>query len=201
MGGKGVLKRVEKLIKPPRNGPFKLDLGCANNKNPDGFRGVDIIAFEGVDYVFDLTQRWPLPDKCVDEVFSSHTLEHFDGYERAYFCNELWRVLKDDGKAVIVVPHWSSGRAFGDPTHKWPPMAEFFWYYLDRDWRRKEAAHTDREFVEWGFDCNFETTWVYGMAPCILQRAQDYQTYAVNHLRETIYDMHATLIKKKPAQT
>jgi SAM-dependent methyltransferase len=193
-----VLQKVERprLIKPPKGKPFKLDLGCGEKKQ-EGFLGVDRIKFECVDYVFDLTERWPLADRCVDEICSAHCLEHFTSPERCHFINELWRVLKDDGKATIVVPHWSTCRAYGDPTHQWPPMGEFFWYYLDREWRMKEAPHTDMQHLPWGYDTDFETVWGYGIAPPVLTRSSEFQTFALNHYREAVYDIHATLTKKK----
>ena len=103
-----MLQKVEKvkLIKRPKSGPFKLDLGCGDNKNPEGFYGVDIVKFPCVDYVFDLTKRWPLADLSVDEVHCAHTMEHFTGQERCFFVNELWRVLTKDGTAKIVVPQF-----------------------------------------------------------------------------------------------
>lgn len=186
------------MIKRPRKGPLKLDLGCGGKKQ-EGFLGVDRIKFTGVDHVCDLTKPWPIADGIVDEVCSTHFVEHLTPPERCHFFNELWRVLKSEGKATIITPHWSTCRAYGDPTHQWPPMGEFFWYYLDRSWRTMEAPHTDKQYLPWGYDCDFETTWGYGLAPPILQRSQDYQNYAVNHLREAVYDIHATLTKRKAA--
>ena len=183
------------LIKRPRKGQLKLDLGCGTRKQK-GFRGIDILQFKGVDYICDLTKRWPLADLSVDEVFSSHFLEHLTAPQRCHFFNELWRVLLPDGKATIVVPHWSTCRAYGDPTHQWPPIGEFLWYYLDRTWRNEHAPHTDIENLPWGYACDFHTTWGYGLAPTIVPRAQDFQTFAVNHYREAIFDLHVTITKR-----
>ena len=185
-------------IRPPKKGPFKLDLGCGTRKQK-GFVGIDQTKFKGVDHVLDLTKPWPIADRVVDEVHSSHFLEHLTSPQRCHFFNELWRVLKSDGKAVIITPHWSTCRAYGDPTHQWPPVGEFLWYYLDREWRAEHAPHTDIKHLSWGYDTDFECVWGYGIAPAIQPRAQDYQTYAVNHLREAIYDIHVTLTKKKRA--
>src|SRR5688572_13911022 len=101
---------------------IKLDLGCGPNKK-EGFLGVDSIKFKGVDVVFDLaTGRWPWKDNSVSEAHASHFVEHLDAKERTHFVNELYRVLKPGATAQIIVPHWASQRAYGDPTHKWPPV-------------------------------------------------------------------------------
>lgn len=182
-------------IKRPKRGPFKIDLGCGPHKQK-GFIGVDRTKFKGVDHVVDLTLPWPIADKKVDEIFSSHFLEHLTPPQRCHFFNELNRVMKDDGKATIIVPHWSTSRAYGDPTHQWPPMGEFFWYYLDRDWRSEHAPHTDIKNLAWGYDCNLTVVWGYGLAPDLLTRSQEFQTFAVNRYREAVYDIHATVTKK-----
>lgn len=110
---------------------MKLDLGCGKNK-AQGFIGVDSIAFEGVDLVADLRKDWPWKDGEVDEVHCSHFLEHLTGAERIHFFNELYRVLKHGGQARIITPHWSHERAYGDPTHQWPPVCSWTYFYLDK---------------------------------------------------------------------
>jgi hypothetical protein len=95
---------------------LKLDFGCGPNKR-EGFQGVDSIAFPGVDFVVDLRQRWPWEDNSVAEAHASHFIEHLTAMERVHFANELYRVLKPGGKCTVIVPHWGSCRAYGDPTH------------------------------------------------------------------------------------
>ena len=59
----------------------------------EGFVGCDVLAFEGVDYVCDLSKdKFPFEDSSVDEFHCSHFLEHLTGPERIHFFNELWRV-------------------------------------------------------------------------------------------------------------
>lgn len=132
---------------------LKLDLGCGKNKCAPDFVGVDSIAFPGVEQVVDLRQPWPWVDGEVDEVHSSHTVEHFTNVERVHFWNELYRVLKPGGTARIVVPNWSHACAYGDPTHQWPPMSEWAALYLNKAWRDANAPHV-------GLTCDFD----YGTA-------------------------------------
>ena len=110
---------------------LKLDIGCGKGKKA-GFHGVDSIAFDGVDTVFDVrTSPWPWADNSVEEVHCSHFLEHLTATERVQFMNEMWRVMKEGAKATLITPHWGSNRAYGDPTHQWPPVSEMWFYYLD----------------------------------------------------------------------
>lgn len=168
--------------------PLKLDLGCGKNKRA-GFFGVDAIAFDGVDKVADLRAAWPWTDDSVGEVHCSHFLEHLTGAERVHFYNELHRVMAPGAKAQIIVPHWASGRAYGDPTHQWPPVVEFSFYYLDKGWREVNAPHC-------GFTCDFLATWGYSVHPTWQARAQDVQLFAMNHYREVAQDIIATLVKR-----
>lgn len=186
-------------IKPAPAVPLKLDLGCGPNKR-EGFDGVDSIAFDGVDWVADLNQPWPWADNSVEEVNCSHTLEHFDGTERVHFANELYRVLVPGGKAIITTPHWASNRAYGDPTHKWPPVAEMWFYYLSKDWRKENAPHTDVAHSDKGFNCDFVATWGYNLHPELNLRNQEFQQYAVGFYKEAAQDLIATLVKTEVAK-
>jgi SAM-dependent methyltransferase len=177
--------------------PIRIDIGCGPNKKP-GFIGCDQTAFPNVDVVADLNKTWPWKDSTVDEAHSSHCLEHFDSIERVHFLNELWRVLKPGAKATIITPHWASCRSYGDPTHKWPPMSEFLWFYLKKDWRMANAPHTDAQHLSWGYKVNFEVTWGYSLNPEVAVRNQEYQQYAMTFLKEAAQDMIATLVAVKP---
>lgn len=175
----------------------KLDIGCGSKKK-EGFVGIDRIKFDGVDVVCDVGVA-PLPyeDNTVDEVHSSHFVEHLSASERIHFMNELSRVMKPGAKATIIVPHYSSGRAYGDLTHQWPPVSEFWFYYLKKEWRMQNAPHTDQEHWPGGYCCDFDATWGYGLHPSLLVRNQEYQQFALNFYREAAQDIHATLVKRE----
>lgn len=169
---------------------LKLDLGCGKNKK-DGFIGVDSRDFEGVDQVVDLRQPWPWDDASVEEVHCSHFVEHLTGAERIHFVNELYRVLIPGGKMLMVTPHWNASRAYGDLTHQWPPVSEFWFYYLSKEWRAVNAPHND------GYTCDFEVTWGYSLHPNIMSRSQDHQMFALANYRDAAQDIIATLVAKK----
>lgn len=176
--------------------PVKLDIGCGPNKIGPEWIGVDAIKFDKVDVQLDInTPIWPWEDNSVDEVHCSHFVEHLDSTERVHFVNELYRVLKPGAKATIITPHWSSCRAYGDLTHKWPPVSEFWFYYLDKNWRAANAPHGDIQFNPAGYSCNFQATWGYSLRQDILVKNQEQQMYAMNNFKDVCQDTIASLIK------
>jgi SAM-dependent methyltransferase len=192
------IRRKGPMLSNAPAAPLKLDLGCGMNVK-DGFEGVDIIPFEGkVKHVVDLRKTpWPWKDSSVGEVNCSHFLEHLTAAERVAFVNELYRVLIPDGKALIVTPHWASNRAYGDPTHAWPPVSEMWFYYISAEWRLKEAPHTDRKYWPGGFSCDFAATWGYTLEKSLIARNAEYQQFALSWYKEAAQDMLATLVAKK----
>jgi len=167
---------------------LKLDFGCGKNIRA-GFEGVDVRDF-GQKHKVDLTKKWPWKDSSVDEAHASHFIEHLTGPERIHFINELYRVLKPLGKCQIITPHWASCRAYGDLTHQWPPVSEFWFYYLSKEWRAGNAPHND------GYVCDFEATWGYSLHQGIISRNQEYQTHALTFWKEAAQDLIANLVKK-----
>ena len=88
---------------------IKLNLGCGDKKMA-GYANVDNCG--APDCWCDLAQfPWPWPDSSVDEVFSSHFLEHVTDYERTIL--EIHRILKPGGVIHFLVPH------FRNPLTPW----------------------------------------------------------------------------------
>jgi len=170
---------------------LRIDLGCGTQKKP-GFLGVDIRSFEGVDVVLHAGRDpWPWSEGSVSEAHASHMVEHLSQPERCHFFNELYRVLRVGAKATIVTPHWASNRAYGDPTHVWPPVSEMFWYYLDAEWRRTQAPHTN-DFLT----CDFRgVVWGYSMNPALAGRNEQFMQMASSFYKEAVLDMTATLTR------
>ena len=168
---------------------LKLDLGAGPHPK-EGFQGVDIMEFPGVDNIIaDLRKKWPWKDNSVEEAHCSHFIEHLLPAERIHFVNELYRVLIPGGKCQVITPHWASTRAYGDLTHEWPPISEFFWYYLDKVWRAANAPHVP-------LTCDFVATWGYNINPAFQVKNQEAQQFGVTYYREVAQDTIATLTKK-----
>jgi len=170
--------------------PLRLDLGCGKRKK-EGFTGVDVRAFDGVDVVCDLAkEKWPWADGSVDEANCEHVVEHLVPAERIHFVNELYRVLKKGGRCLVVTPHWASNRAYGDLTHQWPPVSEMWFAYLSAAWRETNAPHND------GYSCDFEAVYGYGINPALTVRSQEFQQHALGWFKEAAMDLVATLTKR-----
>jgi SAM-dependent methyltransferase len=171
--------------------PLRLDFGCGKNKK-EGFFGIDLIDFEGVDLVLDIGKSpWPWEDSSVDEAHCSHFVEHLGVEERIHFVNELYRVLKPQAKALLITPHAFSGRAYGDLTHKWPPVVEFWFFYLNKEWRAVNAPHNSF------YTCDFEATWGNSIHPMIQTRNSETQQWALTFYKEAAQDTIATLVARK----
>jgi SAM-dependent methyltransferase len=173
---------------------MKLDIGCGQNKMP-GFEGVDCIDFPGVDHVLDVRKTpWPWEDNSVDEVHSSHFLEHLSGPERVGFFNELYRVLKVGGQARFITPSWSNERAYGDPTHQWPPVTTWTYFYLNKGWRTANAPHT-------GYTCDFDWVVAGTFDPndvYVSMRKDEIKATMMARNINTTVDLICTLTKRAP---
>lgn len=174
--------------------PLKLDLGCGKNPR-EGFEGVDIIDF-GQKWKVDLRKKWPWADGSVAEAHMSHTLEHFTGQERVHLMNELYRVLALGGKCQVICPDWSSQRAYGDPTHQWPPVSAFWSYYLSKEWRATEAPHTDVKYNPAGYSCDFIAMGGYSLHPLIVPWNDERREYAQQWYKDACPDISLFLEKK-----
>jgi len=88
---------------PPYKGKIKLDLGCGHQQF-DGFIGIDIND-NGQQMIWDIRKGIPFPDNSVDEIFSSHFVEHLTDEESIELFREIYRVLKPKGKTHHRCPH------------------------------------------------------------------------------------------------
>jgi hypothetical protein len=190
-----VARELSKNVEPA--GLLKLNLGSGKSRM-EGFLSVDEIQYGDVDWVTDLRKPWPWDANSVSEIHMSHVLEHFEAMERVHIFNEMYRVLVTGGTAKIVTPHWCSQRAYGDMTHKWPPVSEFFYFYLVKDWRKVNAPHIDSEFNPDGFNCDFSFAGGYGLHQEILPWNVERQQYAQKWFKEAAADTHMSVTKVAP---
>lgn len=123
---------------------FKLDIGCANCKEPGGFTGIDNVDY-GQEVLWDVRDGIPFPDNSACEIYTSHFLEHLTNKESIAFFKEVWRVLKPDGIFRSRLPHCKHPAVFY-PDHesywneqriesmcrnycKWEIIENYFWKY------------------------------------------------------------------------
>ena len=190
----------------------KIDLGCGQNKK-DGYFGIDVADVEGVDLVHDLTvYPWPIDDNSVDKIHCSHYMEHIphvdvkgiikqsnsfaefkeklieskDGF--ITFVNELYRILKIDGVATVIIPHYMSIRAFGDPTHT-RYIGDFSFYYLNKEWR------DSNELSHYGINCDFDMKLQYFVNNEMTLKSEEVRNKAFQENWNAIDDLKVKMIK------
>ena len=97
---------------------IKLDIGCGKDKKP-GFIGVDIDKNSDADVIASALNL-PFSDSTVSEIHCAHLVEHFHPVDAQKFFNEIYRVLKDGGTALLKIDRdWSESRLLRkDPEHK-----------------------------------------------------------------------------------
>lgn len=106
-----------------------VDLGCGTVKR-EGFFGIDITQYEGVDLVRDLRfTKLPFEDNQLSHVYASHFLEHLDFHEVVFLFNEVYRVMQSGGTFEIVVPHAQSYGHLTDLSHKTAWTEDTFGYF------------------------------------------------------------------------
>lgn len=117
---------------------MKLNLGASDRKLPS-FLSVDIVP--PADVLCDLTQAWPWSDSSVDEVIAYDIVEHLP--DKRHTMNELWRVLKNNGRVTIEVPHATKGDGgHCDPTHVSYWTGGDFEYYERGNWARERFRNS-----------------------------------------------------------
>lgn len=167
--------------------PVRIDIGCGKVKE-DGWIGIDAIDF-GQKHVLDVRKGLPFADASVDQARSSHFVEHLTGLERIAFFNEMYRVLKVGASMQVITPHWSHACAYGDPTHAWPPMSEWYPLYLNKAWRDMNAPHAD-------YTCDFDRTVAGSWDPRLNGRNAEYSQMAMNTQVNAWRDLIVTLQKR-----
>lgn len=186
---KGSVLRAVELPSPGEEVviPIKLDIGCGRN-TPEGWEGLDAIDF-GQKHIIDVRKGLPYNNNSVEEVRSLHFVEHLTGAERVEFFNELYRVMKPKATALIITPNWSHACAYGDPTHQWPPMSQWWPLYLNQPWRELNAPHT-------GFTCDFDHVIAGSWDESLNLRNAEYKQFGMTHYTNAWRDLIVTLTKK-----
>jgi predicted SAM-dependent methyltransferase len=176
---------------------LKIDLACGDRKQ-EGFKGVDIIKTDSVDYVVDLTTYpWPIESESVEEIYCSHYIEHIphdinnlndrrDGFIQ--FMDEIYRIMKPGAKATLVAPYYTSERAFQDPTHhRYITKGSF--HYFNKEWRdMNKLSH-------YGINSNFDISYSYYITNELTLKSKEIREQAFEHDWNAIDDLITELIK------
>jgi len=127
---------LEQIINSPN--PVIIELGCGKKKQR-GRITVDRVDLPNVDIVADMENGLPfLPDNSVDQIHCRSVLEHIQNFEN--LMREIVRVLKDNGKAYVFVPHFSNPYYYSDYTHKRFFGLYTFYYFVDTERQLKRKV-------------------------------------------------------------
>lgn len=176
---------------------LKIDIACGDNKR-EGFKGIDICQTSSTDYIMDLTKYpWNIESDSVEELNCSHYVEHIphdihnpndtrDGLIQ--FMDEVYRVLKVRGKALITCPYYTSIRAFGDPTHV-RYIGEWSFFYFNKEWRDvNKLSH-------YGIKSNFDIKYSYYITNELTLKSDEVRNEAFKHDWNVIDDIIVEMIK------
>ena len=95
---------------------LSLDIGCGPYKK-ENYVGIDKADYPNVDLIGDVFVVLTLfPEASVDRLHSAHFAEHLE--DPIKFLREIIRVLKPEGEAELIVPHFSNPYFYSDLTHK-----------------------------------------------------------------------------------
>jgi SAM-dependent methyltransferase len=90
--------------------------------------GVDIDKNSKADIICNLELfPYPFKDDVFDKIICHSILEHLD--DILGVMNELHRILKPEGVAKIITPHFSSLYSWDDPTHRHHFSSNSFDYF------------------------------------------------------------------------
>lgn len=85
---------------------LNLDIGGSKHRRAMKGKWKILDISKAANYIHDLNLEEPLPFKksSVDNIYTSHTLEHIEAENIGFILEEFHRILKPAGKCRIVVP-------------------------------------------------------------------------------------------------
>jgi predicted SAM-dependent methyltransferase len=114
---------------------LKLHLGCGDIRFDSPWINCDFNKTDATDVVCDCA-KLPHEDNSVDEIYSSHLIEHFNFREAWDVLKEWKRVLQPDGWLVIECPDfYASCKGFVE-AYEQGKMEADYWYphFFGMDW-------------------------------------------------------------------
>lgn len=104
---------------------IKIELGSGPKKGLNEWVTIDQV---GANINWDLRRGIPLRDNSVDNIYSSHLLEHIPYSQLIGFLKECHRIIKKDGEFSVCVPNfryyieaYKEGKLFRPREEWWQP--------------------------------------------------------------------------------
>ena len=121
------------------NQGIAIEIGSGKKRRNPSIITIDKIDSEHIDIVADIENGLGfLPDSCVEMIYCRSVLEHIENFES--LLREILRVMKDNGKASIFVPHFSNPYFYSDYTHKRFFGLYSFYYFVEPDKQLKRKV-------------------------------------------------------------
>lgn len=148
----------------------------------------------GVDVLHDLfTFPFPFKDESVDAILCSHFFEHIPGLLRGKWMDEVYRILKPDGKMRMICPYELNIRAAQDYTHQWPPINQNTPCYFLKAWREANGL----THYLYDLKCDFDYNPFLMFADKIWNdKDPEPQMFGVNHYNNVCSDIVIDFIKR-----
>lgn len=117
-----------------------LELGCGPKRKFSDSITLDLVDLDTVDVVCNINNGLGfIPDNSIDEIHSSHFLEHVQNLELVM--SEIYRILKPKGRKIGTVPHFSNPHFYSDYTHK-SFFGLYTFYYMSKTSSLKREVPT-----------------------------------------------------------
>jgi ubiquinone/menaquinone biosynthesis C-methylase UbiE len=137
-------------------------------------------------------EKWPYSDESVSEITCNGVLEFIDGLDRAFFMDEVYRILKPGAKATIRVPYWNSVGGIQDYAYAWPPFCEASFCYFDKAQRESIGLTEDQRDIK----CDFEVGFGYDVPSEIANKSEETRSFHIKHYSNTINFLNIVLTKR-----
>ena len=107
-----------------------MNVGCGRDYK-HGWINIDISPHVSTDFLMDIRKDLlPAKDRTVDEIYISGVLEQIGSNdELLHAINECYRVLKDGGRMIVIVPNARYAIAHRDPMDVRKFTPETFAYF------------------------------------------------------------------------
>lgn len=126
----------------------------------------------------------------VQEIECTGIFEFVPGNKRGEFMDEVYRILTDNGKAIITVPYWNSARGIQDYRYEWPPICEQSFLYFNKEWRGVNVPDLK-------LNCDFDFTYGYAWEPTTAARNDETRAFNSKHYANCIDALQLVLTKRK----
>ena len=104
------------------------------------------------------------------------------------FMDEIYRILKVGGKAILTAPYVTHTRAYGDPTHT-RYIHDMSFYYYNKEWR------DTNKLDHYGIKSNFDMKFSYYIDESLLLKSEEVRNELFTTHWNSIKDIIANLVK------